>query len=93
MSKPKIEFPIFSREDVEGWIYTMEQMLEFYNIALDQRVRVAAMHLKGSPLQWYRWLVRTNRGGSSMVGVREEHYVIVWGKNGDGYSGELTKLK
>lgn len=58
--KPKLKFPLFN--GVEGWLYTMEQVLDYYQIAREQRVRMAAMHLRGSSLQWYRWLLRTSQG-------------------------------
>lgn len=59
--KPKFELPIFAGEDVKGRIYRTEQMLDYYNIQGEQRVKVAAMHLEGSSLQWYRWLLRTKK--------------------------------
>lgn len=49
--KPKFDFSIFSGEDIKGWIYRIEQMLDYYYIAAEQRVRVAAMHVVGSLLQ------------------------------------------
>lgn len=52
--KPKLKFPIFSRVDVKRWLYRKEQTLDYYSIAKDQKVKVEAMHLEGSPLQWYR---------------------------------------
>lgn len=71
----------------------MEQMLDYYNISPDQRVRIAAMHLHGSPLQWYRWLVHTNKGvppwGKSMSKITS----LYGGRTVVEYSGELTKLK
>lgn len=71
--KPKLEFTFFSREDVEGWLYRTEQILDCYNIVPEQWVRVAATHLQGSPLQWYYWLVRTNKGVPPWRGVWEEN--------------------
>lgn len=35
--KLKLEFPIFTREDVEGWMYTMEQMLSFITLPRSKR--------------------------------------------------------
>lgn len=60
--KPKVEFPIFSGVNVKGWLHRMEQMLDYYCVNPEQRVRMAAMHLVESPLQWYRWLMRRNKG-------------------------------
>lgn len=51
MPKPKLEFPLFTEVDAKGWLYTMEQLLDYYQIAKEQKVRMAAMHLRGSSLQ------------------------------------------
>lgn len=78
---------------MEEWLYRTEQMLDYHNIAPEQRVRVAAMHLQGSPLQWYRWLVWTNKGVPPW-GVFESKITSLYGgRTVAGYLGELSKLK
>lgn len=44
--------------DVHGWLYCVEQLLEFYGASLDQKVRMTALYLEEKPLPWYRWVVR-----------------------------------
>lgn len=93
MPKPKLEFPLFTGVDIEGWLYTMEQVLDFYQIEREQRVRMAAMHLHGSSLQWYRWLMRTGRGVPPWAELEKKLLNLYGGRTVAGYSSELSKLK
>jgi hypothetical protein len=52
----KLHFPKFNEEDPIGWLYRDEQYFEFQNIRAAQRVQLAAFHLEGIVLQWFRWL-------------------------------------
>jgi len=52
----KLHFPKFNGEDPIGWLYRAEQYFEFQNIRAVQRVQLAAFHLEGIVLQWFRWL-------------------------------------
>lgn len=72
----------------------MEQMLEYYNVNVEQRVCLAAMHLKGSPLQWYRWLLRSNKGLLPSWMELERGIISMYGRRSVmEHSGELSKLK
>lgn len=71
---------------MEGWLYRMEQMLNYYNIAPEQRVRVVAMHLQGSLLQWYLWLVKKNRGVPPWAMFERKITFIYRGRTVVGYS-------
>lgn len=71
----------------------MEQMLDYYNIQSEQRVKVAAMHLEESPLQWYRWFLCTKRSPilweefeTSIMAMYVEQIV-------SDYSSMLSKLR
>ena len=57
-SQLKLNFPKFSGEDPIGWLYRAEQYFEFQNIRAAQRVQLAAFHLEGIVLQWFRWLTK-----------------------------------
>jgi hypothetical protein len=54
----KLHFPKFNGEDPIGWLYKAEQYFEFQNIRAAQCVQLAAFHLKGIALQWFRWLTK-----------------------------------
>jgi hypothetical protein len=54
----KLHFPKFNGEDPIGWLYRAEQYFEFQNIRAAQRVQLAAFHLEGIALQWFRWLTK-----------------------------------
>ena len=54
----KLYFPKFNGEDPIGWVYRAEQYFEFQNIRAAQRVLLAAFHLEGIALQWFRWLTK-----------------------------------
>ncbi|KAJ0628009.1 putative nucleotidyltransferase, Ribonuclease H [Helianthus annuus] len=62
-SKPfrigKIEFPKFSGEDVEGWVYRCEHFFAMDETADDAKLRCAAVHLEGDALQWHRAYMKT----------------------------------
>ncbi|KAF3627820.1 hypothetical protein FXO38_28576 [Capsicum annuum] len=45
---PKLDFPRFSGEDVSFWLFRVEQFFEFEEIAMDQKVGLAAIHLEDS---------------------------------------------
>lgn len=79
--------------DVEGWLYTMEQVLNYYQIAKEQRVRMATMHLRGSSLQRYRWLMRTNKGVPPWKKFERKLLNLYGGRTLAGYASELSKLK
>lgn len=91
--KPRQEFLLFMGKDIHGWLYRVEQLLEFDNTSADQRVRMAALYLDEKPLQWYRWTM-TNKGGPidweefvrGLISIYDPSYTI-------SYNGELSKLK
>lgn len=91
--KPWPEFPLFTDKDVHGWLYRVEQLLEFYNTGLEQRVRMATLYLDEKPLQCYRWSV-TVKGGPleweefvrELISMYDPSFII-------NYDGELSKLK
>lgn len=87
------EFPLFTDKDIHGWLYRVEQLLEFYNTSPDKRVRMASLFLDEKPLQWYRWSV-TEKGGplewdefvQGLVSMYDPSHTI-------SYEGEPSKLK
>ena len=62
-SKPfrigKIDFPKFSGDDVEGWVYRCEHFFSMDDTPDDSKLRCAAVHLEGDALQWHRAYLKT----------------------------------
>ena len=62
-SKPfrigKIDFPNFSGDDVEGWVYRCEHFFAMDATPDASKVRCAAIHLEGDALQWHRAYMKT----------------------------------
>ncbi|XP_022008416.1 uncharacterized protein LOC110907795 [Helianthus annuus] len=62
-SKPfrigKIDFPKFSGEDVEGWVYRCEHFFAMDDTPDESKLRCAAVHLEGDALQWHRAYLKT----------------------------------
>lgn len=90
-SRPRPEFPLFTGKDVHGWLYRVEHLLDYYNAAADQQVRMAALHLDEKPLRWYRWLVRMRplvweEFVRDLVSMYDTAAVV-------DFAGELSKLK
>ncbi|KAF3637028.1 hypothetical protein FXO38_23904 [Capsicum annuum] len=54
----KLDFLRFSGEDVSSWLFRVEQFFEFEEIAVDQKVGLAAIHLEGEAIQWHQSFMR-----------------------------------
>ncbi|KAK4431103.1 hypothetical protein Salat_0872300 [Sesamum alatum] len=50
----QVEFSRFNEEDLRGWIYICEQLLEVDEMLYEAKVRLAAMHMEGKALQWHQ---------------------------------------
>ncbi|KAF5783699.1 putative nucleotidyltransferase, Ribonuclease H [Helianthus annuus] len=76
-SKPfrigKIEFPKFSGEDVEGWVYRCEHFFAMDDTPPDSKLRCAAVHLEGDALQWHRAFMKTRN--ATVAEVPWDEYV------------------
>ncbi|CAH1433964.1 unnamed protein product [Lactuca virosa] len=51
----KLKIPIFSGEDVHGWIYKVERYFEIHKFGKKDQLRAVAICLEGAPLTWFRW--------------------------------------
>ncbi|KAJ0436024.1 putative nucleotidyltransferase, Ribonuclease H [Helianthus annuus] len=54
----KLYFPRFSGDDPTGWLYQASQYFEFQNVAPEEQVQLASIHLDGIALQWHRWFTK-----------------------------------
>lgn len=57
-SNPRPDLPNFTGKEVHVWLYRAQQLMNFYNISHNLRVRMAALYLEEGPLEWYRGIVR-----------------------------------
>ncbi|KAH7837473.1 hypothetical protein Vadar_014288 [Vaccinium darrowii] len=56
----RIDFPKFSGDDPEGWVYRCQKFFEIHTIDETQKVRLAAIHLEDKAISWYRWFERSH---------------------------------
>ena len=50
----KVEFPRFSGEDVDGWLYRCEHFFALDETPDNLKLRCAVVHLDGEAIQWHR---------------------------------------
>ncbi|GJX34501.1 gypsy/ty3 retroelement polyprotein [Tanacetum coccineum] len=59
----KLEFPKFSGEDVQGWLYRVNQFFLLDSIQEDaQKIMLVSMHLFGNALNWHKQFMKRNNG-------------------------------
>ncbi|GKD07557.1 hypothetical protein Tco_1187242, partial [Tanacetum coccineum] len=54
----KFEFPMFYGEDVQGWLYRVNQFFLLDSIADEQKVRLVCMHMFDKALNWHKQFIR-----------------------------------
>ena len=55
---PKIEVPVFTGEDILGWLFQINHFFAFHQIPDDQRVSIAAFYMAGTALQYFTSYIR-----------------------------------
>ncbi|GJS89213.1 gypsy/ty3 retroelement polyprotein [Tanacetum coccineum] len=74
----KLEFPKFNGDDVKGWIYRCNQFFQLDNVAENQKVRIASIHLHDKALDWHRNFERRNGlenlRQTSTIKVYQDHF-------------------
>ncbi|XP_039118795.1 uncharacterized protein LOC120254848 [Dioscorea cayenensis subsp. rotundata] len=58
---PTIDVPLFTGENVLGWLFQMNHFFSFHQIPDDHRLPIAAFYMSGSALQWFQWLHTTDQ--------------------------------
>ncbi|XP_072059552.1 uncharacterized protein [Arachis hypogaea] len=51
----KLDLPVFSGEDPNGWLVRMERYFRVIGVVLAQRLDFATMALEGEALTWFEW--------------------------------------
>lgn len=49
----KLEIPKFSRVDVLGWIFQVEQFFKFHEVQEEQRITTCLFALEGNAREWF----------------------------------------
>ncbi|KAL6559636.1 hypothetical protein OROGR_004753 [Orobanche gracilis] len=51
----KLTIPIFSGDDIHGWIYRIVRYFEVQEFSQKDQLKAVAICLEGAPLSWFRW--------------------------------------
>nr|ACY01928.1 hypothetical protein [Beta vulgaris] len=51
----KLDLPVFSGNNPDGWIIRAERFFQFYRLTEDEKVEAAVVSLDGEALLWYQW--------------------------------------
>nr|GEY35889.1 hypothetical protein [Tanacetum cinerariifolium] len=68
-----IDFPMFSGDDVEGWVYHCEHFFAMDETPEGMKLRYAVVHLEGDALQWHRAYLRTHN--ATVAEIQWDEYV------------------
>lgn len=52
----KLDFPKFTKEDLEGWLYQVKDYFSFHGIGNDSKIQVVGFHMIGKALSWVKGL-------------------------------------
>ena len=69
----KVEFPRFSGEDVDAWVYRCEHFFTIDETPEEMKLRYAVIHLEGDAIQWHRAFMRTR--GATVSEISWDDYV------------------
>ena len=59
----KLEFPQFSGEGLNGWLYKVEQFFEIDHTLEPNKVKLASISLGGKALHWYKEFLKPKESG------------------------------
>lgn len=51
----KLDLPLFSGENPDGWIMRAERYFKFHRLTEDEKVEAAVVALEGEALLWFQW--------------------------------------
>lgn len=52
----RLDFPIFSGEDPDGWISKAERYFEVYHLSEVEKLGAGIVGLEGDALHWFQWM-------------------------------------
>ena len=53
----RVDLPAFHGDNVEDWLFRIEEYFDLASTPLEQRVKVPSLHMVGPAYSWYKWLV------------------------------------
>ena len=53
----KVDLPVFNGENVDDWLFCLEEYFDFVAIPMEQQVKLVSLHMVGPTYSWYKWLV------------------------------------
>nr|XP_043637841.1 uncharacterized protein LOC122608824 [Erigeron canadensis] len=69
----KVEFPKFSDEDVDAWVYRCEHFFTIDETPEAMKLRYSVIHLEGDAIQWHRAFMRTR--GATVAEISWNDYI------------------
>ncbi|GJW13961.1 retrovirus-related pol polyprotein from transposon TNT 1-94 [Tanacetum coccineum] len=88
----KLEFPKFSGDDVQGWLYRVKQFFAVDNIHEGDKVKIASIHLHDKALSWHQQFVKL-QGENVVWIVYEEDILKRFGPINEDPMAELKNLR
>ncbi|KAL9677699.1 hypothetical protein QQ045_005933 [Rhodiola kirilowii] len=58
---PRLEIPLFTGENVTGWIFRIERFFRLHFTPPDQRLLISTFYMAGPALLWYQWMHSTHQ--------------------------------
>ena len=55
--KFKHEIPMFNGDDVDDWLFCIEEYFDVSGTPMDQRIKIASFYMVGPAYSWYKWLI------------------------------------
>ena len=56
----KRDLPMFDGNDIDDWIFRLEEFFDAARIPFEQCIKFASFHMVGPAYAWYKWLIRNN---------------------------------
>lgn len=86
----KVEFPKFGGDDLNSWLYRVEQFFELDKVPDETKTRLAAIHLEDKALQWHQSFMK-NRGNVPLSWVEYKEALV--NRFGQLFDDPMTELK
>lgn len=87
----KLEFPKFSGEDLDSWLLWAECFFNVGGTALENSVKVVALHLEGKALQWHQGFIKTR--GDQLITWQEYVWMLSSRVGSLAYDDPLSGLR
>ncbi|KAL9684580.1 hypothetical protein QQ045_022021 [Rhodiola kirilowii] len=58
---PKLEVPMFTGDDVDGWTFKIDRYFEHHQVPEEHRVPMAGFYMSSEALRWYQWMHTTHQ--------------------------------